>query len=598
MYRKPGTSGVLQGVLSGPYTGGKKLVDAAKLSRAARQRLADALAGRGEPSVIVHERAPLGSRLSLGTWALLLGLFAIATLMAIGFGDPRARWAYQPAELIAAYAIAATLCGFAILSLFRRRALATGDALLPGRYLLPLDAVEVPPLGANGDQIVVVTPLGDARDVRVRPASSSTTKREELVILLDGGAEIAFALRSDREAEAAVRRLEHTQRLLEELTYNGDLERALSNDPLFDLRVDASWGSVAPSGPVTTRAKHETAWLHARLTTAGVAALACALGAGAFAGRNHMSDRALYLRALRAGTPEQLERYLDRGRFYRAEAEALRDRLLAQREELARRSKESRGRHGGDLAAPRAEWELTAEEAAARRGTYDACLASLRARAAPDHPEVTRIMEKLVTRARTTGDRIIPVRVEAAVADPPPGAPPSDHATRMATTVWTLERIFSETCPASLVKIALVPAAPRQPDGGFDVKLKISWSAAPTWTLPPNPPSVERRPFYAMTTEIDVVLTPPRAEAGDRATFHLTMPPPREPSMTTRKRSLFVIGGEPTPEGTFDDRVYAAMSARAFDRLYDELHGLLFRGDPRVPLRAAEEEEGQVPPTL
>jgi hypothetical protein len=37
--------GGLQGVLSGSYTGGERLVDAAKLPRAARQRLADVLTG-------------------------------------------------------------------------------------------------------------------------------------------------------------------------------------------------------------------------------------------------------------------------------------------------------------------------------------------------------------------------------------------------------------------------------------------------------------------------------------------------------------------------------------------------------------------------
>jgi hypothetical protein len=185
-------------------------------------------------------------------------------------------------------------------------------------------------------------------------------------------------------------------------------------------------------------------------------------------------------------------------------------------------------------------------------------------------------MESLLTRARTTGDRIIPVRVDARVAEAPPGAPPSDHATRMATTIWTLERVFSETCPASLAKLAIVPDGGPQSAPGLHVKLDVAWTEKPKWTS-----------FYGMKIEFDVTL---RASAtGERATFHLTMPPPDQPSMTTRTRSVFVIGGEPAAEGTLDDRVYASMSARAFDRLYDELHSLLFRGDPRVPLRGEEE---------
>jgi hypothetical protein len=47
-----------------------------------------------------------------------------------------------------------------------------------------------------------------------------------------------------------------------------------------------------------------------------------------------------------------------------------------------------------------------------------------------------------------------------------------------------------------------------------------------------------------------------------------------------------VLRGPPSADAAaLDDRFYDAMSARAFDRLYDEIYGLFFEGDPRVPLR-------------
>lgn len=82
------------------------------------------------------------------------------------------------------------------------------------RYLLPLDVVEVPAPDAEGEQVIVVTPLGDARDARVR----SRGKKSELVIVLDRGAELTFALREERVGETALRRLEQAQTLLEHLT--------------------------------------------------------------------------------------------------------------------------------------------------------------------------------------------------------------------------------------------------------------------------------------------------------------------------------------------------------------------------------------------
>jgi hypothetical protein len=73
--------------------------------------------------------------------------------------------------------------------------------------------------------------------------------------------------------------------------------------------------------------------------------------------------------------------------------------------------------------------------------------------------------------------------------------------------------------------------------------------------------------------------------------FRLDMPPPSTPIVAVRERSLFpALGGEPVlSRGGIDTRMYAATTARAFDRLYDELFALFYKGDPVVPLSLAEQ---------
>lgn len=593
MYRKPGSPGALKGVLSGPYAGDKKVLDAAKLPRAARQRLADVVAGRAEPTPILHEHpSGLASRFR-ATWGVLAAIIALATLTAIGFADPRAAWAYQPPPIALGYASAVILLAFSILSLYRRRALASGGALVPGRYLLPLDVVEITAEDAGGEQLIVVTPLGKGRDARVRSAG----KRSELVLVFDGGSEISFILRSEREGEHALRRLEHAQTLLEELTYARDLEKSLVNDAFFDLRVDDSWASLAPSGPASRATRKKKALLHGSVVTTAAVVAGGALGCAAFAARNWASDRALFLRALRLGTTESFDAYLVRGTSHREEAESWRARLLRERVELAKHAEESRGKTWpGHEAPPRSEWELTAEEAAARRGTADACVAALRQRASTAHPEAMPIVEALIARARRTGDPVVPVRIDVRDGKTPAGAPELDLHARASRMVWAFERVFSEQCPAAVLKFVyrkvdgarVLQLAADEP--GLDVKVEVTWPKAATW-------SDARRPglaVYAPKLAFDVAL---RGEAANEvSTFRLTVSPPEAPPTSVRPRSLFVV---PVPEGAadggpLDASVYPLLEARAFDRLYDELYGLVFRGDPRVPLRDTV-EEGPLP---
>lgn len=582
MYRRQASLGAIQGVLSGPYAGGPRAVDAGRLPRAAKVRLADALAARAEPAPLLYERT--GRAAGSGpVWVVAAALSALVALTAAGFAHPTSPWALQPSWTVGAYAVAIAAAVLGVLSLVRRRARLGGAALLPGRYLLPLDVVFVPPADRAGRQVLEIWPMGDAREAAV----VGQGRRASLSLRFEGGREVSFPLRADPDGDLALRRLEHAQRLLEDLTYGRELEKAVAHDVFFDLRADESWEAAAPSGAV----RPVLGWIHRPGATVTATALSLVLAVGALAGRNRLSDRALFLRALRAGTPEAFELYLSRGRAYRAEAEALRERLVAQRNE-PRTPRE----------APRPEWTLDASEAATRRQTSSDCLSALRAHASPAHPEVVGIAAALVERAVRTGDAKVPVRFTRTSARLPEELTEADLEAREVRLVWAFERVFSETCPAGILRFAWAPPGGGALERGLDVRYEVS-IAGDAWRVTPNPerfacgdvpaerscPPGGRLAVYPLRFSFEVAL---RSGEGVASKFLLSMPPAAEPSQSVRPRSLFVLGGAAAPAGTFDERAYGAQTARAFDRLYDEIHALFFAGDPRVPLR----EQAEAPP--
>ena len=241
MYRRAAAQGPLQGVAAGPFTGGRKIVDAGKLTRAAKQRLVDCLAGRAEPSPIAYDRPSALTSSVRAVWGVVAALIVIFFTFARGFDDRTSPWEVQPTYAIAIYLLAGVLFAFALLAVLRRRFLVGGEALRPGRYLLPLDLVEISAIDARGRQRIVVQPLGDARDCAVRGEG----RKAELVITFADTSQVVFALRADPGGQVTLRRLEHAQRLLEELTYTKDLSQSFAHDPFFDLRADASWSSAA-----------------------------------------------------------------------------------------------------------------------------------------------------------------------------------------------------------------------------------------------------------------------------------------------------------------------------------------------------------------
>jgi hypothetical protein len=571
MYRKRASKSALQGVLSGPYAGGAHTIDAARLPRNVRQRLADVLAYRAEPTPLVHERPHLASRFH-PTWLLIASLVMIAMLTAFHFGDPRSEWALLPPTFVAVYAVPSLGVALSLLALVRRRARLGGDSLSAGRWLLPLDIVEVSAPDAEGRQRIVVTPLGDARDAEVRVQG----KRTDLVVSFAEREPIAFLLRTDVDGEVTLRRLEHAQRLLEDLTYGRNLEKALAQDPFFDVRVDGSWAELEVPAALPPRER----FLHGRAAVGLASVLAAGVAVLGWAGRNRLSDRALFVRAASAHTVAAYDEYLHRGRAYVDLATSLRDEVKREEQAAARARQEAESRASFDETTP-----------------FERCVERLQATAAKAHPEVTRALIAMLERGERGGTRRVPVSFAREVAA---GPDELELDARERDTTRVFEQMFSRVCPASSLFFAYDGTSPEE---GISVRYRVGKSGPP-WALAPNPnvyacgagatgisPCPPRGRLAVQPLEFVFDLTLHGVSGEVVATFHLTMPPPAEPSMGERPRSLFVIDETPAPPGTFDMRVAASMSARAFDRLYDELHGLVFEGDPVVPLRQGEKSQ-------
>jgi hypothetical protein len=285
---------------------------------------------------------------------------------------------------------------------------------------------------------------------------------------------------------------------------------------------------------------------HAGPLVAGVLALVLAFGA--FGIRNGIARRLIAARELRA----ERARLLEEARAKRAREEAEED----QRREAAMKA---------SMPAPK---------------TAETCLEAFRAQAPPAHPEVPKILETIflhLDREHATHVPLVWRRTETSAT----AGPISEEQWASVEKVVgeTFGRVLSETCPANVMRFGPDLAAVGHPDlnWGLFVEYTVSW---------PKTFSVRRRGAPGETMSVmglhvvfDVKLVAP--DRAKTAKFRLTMPPPDKLAMARRPQSIFPSSLE--DDGTYDERVYESMTARAFDRLYDEIWSLFFSGNPKVP---------------
>lgn len=261
-----------------------------RLPPVVRDRLATSLADGGAPEPLLIDASRRAPPSAL-RWRLVAAAAAVAevALWFKGFGDVDSPLALQPLAFAAAHGAVI----FALLfSLLRAARIARGQSGAPfpeGRYLFPLDLVEVE--GAR----LRLTDLHTLRRVEARPG-----KRGPSVVLVFADAhEITFE--AQPRAEALALRVWAAVHAAAALILPDDQPRMERLDPFFELRVSDDWAS-ADADAKGRRSLLMRAPLPA---LAGSLLLASALaGLGLRALRNRLSDDEMFAQAIKipAGT--------------------------------------------------------------------------------------------------------------------------------------------------------------------------------------------------------------------------------------------------------------------------------------------------------
>jgi hypothetical protein len=570
MYRVSSDSLPLTGVQNGPYAGPPREFPVSRLPAATLTRLADAIAGRGVVRLICARRAPFGLRLLRQRprrWAALLAVGWLGLLVA-----GMCSWLLPD---VAAIGFGAGLTLIALLWDWDSASASPPRVLREGVYLFPLDLVEVlgsarspetgarhrsgsarsPETGARHRRgsVVRVTPLGFIGSARLggspfgHRGSGGTRAAATLVLSFRDGAEHVFPLDGSaaQDIEATLAR---SQELLERLTYGSALAEAFQTDLFFDVRGESTWTAPAPpAGGFTPK----------RVLARALVAFACG-GCAVFA-RNFVADETMWTMALGS---EAYDAYLAKTRYEGRHAGMAWwlwiDRIA--------------GRLPAPSAAP---VPPSLDEGADAENMPSGGTEAFGARASGE--DAVARFNALLSR----GNARLPIvfsrerrgRIPEAAAD---AVGDEGLRAREDRVVTALRIAISEAIPASVMRVerSTDPRAEDLRASSLDVHYEVRFD--------------ERPPAPGLAIVYDV-----RWRVGgfpDRA-FRLTMPPPSTPLVQVRVRSLFpALRPEPLlSRGGIDTRPYDATTARDFDRLYDELFALFFKGDPVVPLSLTEQ---------
>ena len=538
MYRELGSLDAF-GVPGGPYTGGPRTFRWHQLPAPVITRLTRCLAGEELPGPLLT--ASLGTRrraapLALATVLMLLPFLAVRAAP----GGVGLSWLYA-ALFVAAFAAAGWLVQQA----------ARQDKLRAGVYLFPLDIVE-----AHHDTIRI-SPFGSLKNAGIRREGSTIA----LELTFDHGARYRFACADEAAAERAYARIQEAHAAVERVTYGRDLEETVDLDPFFALRGEAAW--VEASAPARSRAAPREAL---------GALVGMSVGLLGFVACMMHVDNGLYAVAAAEHTEASYSAYLQGGG--RANRRAAEQQIRAIRELAAARLREAAEeqaleitdwRHQPDISLPRTRSELrrTQQDEASRRYTLAIAVAPKGPRTRWDDPlQFGQRLERIFEAARNRGDDRLYVSFQREVAGAvAPAALSASLDERERRLHAVLARILGETIPADLVAVTRTESA-LDPEHELTIQMRETV-------------------LVKSAGEVDIVFDVVPIVRGHELAkgFRLRMPAPAAKLERVRPRSLFEV----TP-ALGERRDIDLLTARAFDRLYDEVYGLFFPGDPKVPI--------------
>jgi hypothetical protein len=526
MYRQGGKDIEISSVSTGPYAGGARRLDWLTMPEYAKARLIRALSGAAPQSLPIIRARDNHAELSLRALA-----------------EGQAPRAATPIALsLVGLVIAAIVLPFGRVVLPWPTALLGGvvcgltflvaRAALRGRGLRAYQGRHVLPLDVveiRGNTLIV-TPLGNLDRACIEEDNGKQRLR-----LMFPEQEHVFPLPAQHQVVSS---LEHSHTLLQKYTHGGAFAEAIERDPFFEIRSGDHWAEYAPSARAAAQRKQ-------RGLALGV--LALVLGTSGFAYVRSLSAEAIWRKHVIA---EDYLGYLRTVGTTGPNAQQAKNELT------------ERGAKRGSLELGRSTQPTSNDQLAAlsrfETQAKDADAVQRMSRMIGDRSQLFVWFESLPDLHKSAPN------VAASVA-----ASPSDLARRNENVGNALRIAISQAVPREVMPVIVLPAGQTN---NQDAYLAIKPSGK--WRL-------DRLDKPGLEVSFHVVW---HVRGLTDREFRLTVPPPERPMATVRKMSLFSIAAAPD----IDVTVFAE-TARAWDRLYDELFSLFFAGDPRVPVSLHEE---------
>jgi hypothetical protein len=272
MQAQPERSAVYRRAATSPRTVRDLVFD--RLPPAVRDRLTHGVV-HGAPEPLLA--APSGSAplvLRALTGVALAAAAAMIGLAAWDFAALRGAKAWQPESFAAAYGALFFLLAVAGAGAFEIRRFQRGAPFRSGRYLFPLDLVEV-----SGGRLRV-TALDTIRDVEARGRS--------VAVRFEDGHAVVFPLARHDDPAVVEARVRSAIRAAGALACPADAAAIERLDPFFELRLAKDWDAAA-AAKSGRRARAPMVWI-----AAGAALAAVPAGHGILRARNALSDDMMF----------------------------------------------------------------------------------------------------------------------------------------------------------------------------------------------------------------------------------------------------------------------------------------------------------------
>jgi len=566
------------------------------LPRTTRERLSKALAGK--PSVAADGdqpilAVPVGSGARMVAWGVLAALALLLIYNSYWAGLGRlydTSTMGRNTNVAVYYTVMWFVASFAVLAALYRHILGKALPYREGLYLFGLDVVKIEV------DTLTITPLSTLLKVRVTEHyRNGVYQHTSYAMDFPNKSSVLFYVKKDQPDKIQAQ-LQGTRKRIAQAIENKNLEELKKIDLLFDIRGE-DWQpkpelNFLGEGPLTQAVP---AWLGRRLPLAAAAGVF--LGLLTWQGRDLHHDYRRYHRAVAENTADALEKYLQGGRRYRAQAEERLYPLLYA--EVKRKGAVSEYRQ------MLRKYPRTPLAGKAREDIHQLIQASwdkFKTRAGTSDPKMLALMERVVAfleqkEDATIGVYFLPPLIQSLVTIDAElrkkgVAPVATHFSPTASKpreeyiVSALDKGFGTVFPSDILQLKRITGPP--PQEPTTPTIEIKYLVSPTDSVYQGRQS--GRSFVGIRINFFMNLRVPGEPEG--FPMMLTVLPPQRFTVSFTSSRRYASAATPG-EGPSDLAVYTVMAERAFDQFHDKLAQVFFGAAPVVddaPRAAASPE--------